>query len=63
VSPCSRLENLGREAVAWLETNLEDTIVNTRNIARRVSPCSWLGNSGRVDIGRRRISAWELEWI
>jgi len=33
---------------------------NTRNIARRVSPCSRLGNSGRVDIGRR-ISAQELK--
>jgi len=33
---------------------------NTRNIARRVSPCSRLGNLGRVDTGRR-ISARELE--
>jgi len=61
VSPCSRLRNLGRKAVAWLKTDLEDTTVNTRNIARRVSPYSRLGNSGRVDTGRRRISAWELE--
>jgi len=61
VSPYSQLKNSGREAVAWLETNSEDTTVNTRNIARRVSPCSQLGNSGRVDTGRRRISARELE--